>query len=377
MQIKPSSGTEWQTVYWRYIGTQAVINDIAPDNYDIRVRSVNNAGFESDWFTVNGDVYGKTAPPPDVEKLYLDGEILYWTYPNPPLDLAGFEVRIHHGTRQTWADATPMHVGILSGSQFNIGSESGTKTYLVNAIDTSGNVSVDPAVVTVNLGDAPTNNVILTTDHKALGWTATVNGTIVSDHIEANQVGGFYGESSAVFYSQIGGDLFYQGSYLESSYVAWYSVSSQDAGSTLILTTETEDTDGYMLEVAEPGSAQFVPFSGVINNAKQGSHYLKIRIPAQSGSAAPKITEFSISLDVDDITESFENITIAAGGTRLPITRSYRGIKYVTLTMQTDASGVTSLKVDDKDEINGPLIYAYNSSGTAVTTSIDAFIRGY
>lgn len=380
-QYRVNGDTEWLWIDSYSEGEDVHIDDIKPETYDFRVRSQNGIGKYSAWAEITAQVFGKTAPPDDVESLFLDGDILNWTYPNPPLDLAGFEIRIHHGNRQTWADATPLHVGIVTASKFNVlGSTTGEKTFLVKAIDTSGNYSANPAIVVLGLGDPVVDNVILTYDYKANTWPGTItDGSINgSNEIEADQVGVFYNsDPNSIFYDQNAANDFYQSTYLKVVYAFEYTVAAQDAGSQLTIDA-TIVGDSFQIDYIPPsGGATYAPFPGYIPKAEAGLYKFKIYIPSQFGAVAPKITALSLNLDVEDITENFENIAIASGGTRLPITKTYRGIKNVTLTMQTDASGVSALKVTDKNHTLGPLIYAYDTGGTAVATNIDAFVRGY
>lgn len=381
VEIKNTEETEWTQIVWRYQGSRVVFNDIAPANYNLRVRTANDVGFFSDWLEIPVTVLGKTAPPPDLESLFIDGGLLSWTYPAAPLDMAGFEVRIHDGDRQTWADAIPMHSGIISGSRFTLPTNtSGTKTFLVKAIDTSGNYSTNAAIVTVGLGDASIANVILTYDYQANTWPGIItDGTINgSNEIEADQVGAFYNpDGGSIFYNQTGSSDFYDSEYKKLVYLFTYTVEVLDEGSQLTI-NPTVTADSYQLEYIPPGGGStYTGFGGYIPKAEEGEYKFRLSIPSQFGSTTPTIEGLTVSLDVPDITETLNDVSISSGGTRLPITKTYRGISYVTLTMQTDGSGVTSLKVDDKDEVLGPLIYAYNTSGTAVSTTIDAFIRGY
>ena len=382
VEIKATSETEWTPVVWRYLGSRAVVNDIAPDDYDVRVQSINDVGFSSDWYQVSTTILGKTASPPDLSNLFVDGGLLTWSYPDAPLDLAGFEVRVHDGTRNTWADAVPMHSGLISGSRFTLPNNTGgTKTFLVKAIDTSGNYSENAAIATIGLGDAETQNIILTEDYKADTWPGTItNGTISgSNEIEADATGTFYNpDTNAIFYNQNTASDFYEQEFKKLSYEFTYTVLAADVGSQLTIDA-TVTADSYQLEFIAPstGGTIYSSFGGYIPRAEIGQYKFKLSIPSQFGATVPTVNALELNLDVPDITEAFEDLSISSSGTRLPITKTYRGIRHVTLTLQTDGSGAASLKVDDKDETLGPLIYAYNTSGTAVNTTIDAFIRGY
>jgi len=387
VEYKLSADSDWIVARSDFRGEYATVEDMTPETYDFRVRSMNAIGQYSDWVAETAVVIaGKTAPPPDVGTLYIDNGVLSWGYSNAPIDLAGFEVRAHQGNRSTWADAVVLHAGVVTVSRFDVTDQMfSQRTFLVKAVDTSGNYSTNAATVLLNLGDPVINNVILT-HSEAPGWNGyvgdwTVNG---SDQLEASQIGGFYNAGSSIFYNQTSTALFYDDEYDRLDYEFEYIVDAADVGAQITLTALVNDADSYRLGYVPPslpfpgfsGSVGYLEFPGAIR-AEEGTYLFRLTIPAQFGGTPPTVDDIIVSLDVEDVTESLEDVAIANTGTRLPITKTYRGIAHVGLTLQTDGSGAVSLKLDDKDPDDGPLVYAYNSAGTAVATTIDAFIRGY
>jgi hypothetical protein len=88
------------------------------------------------------------------------------------------------------------------------------------------------------------------------------------------------------------------------------------------------------------------------------------------------ITLLSAVLDVPDIVEAFPALSIASGGTRLPITKTYNAIKTVRLTVHSGGTA-TSVRIVDKNPTLGPLVQTINTSGTAVAGVVDAEVFGY
>jgi len=272
-------------------------------------------------------------------------------------------------------------VGVVTSSRFNAAGEtSGQRTFLVKAIDTSGNYSATAAVMLLNLGDPVISNVILT-DSEAPAWTGTLSGGTVngSDQLEADQVGGFYNPlGGSILYNASPTSDFYEDEYETMTYAFDYVVDGADAGSQVTVAATVDTATSYQIDYIPPSSTgDFVPFPGFIRHTEAGTYAFRLTVPSQFGGTPPTVDDIIVSLDVEDVTESLENVSIANTGTRLPITKTYRGIAFVSLTLQTDGSGAASLKIDDKDPDDGPLVYAYNAAGTAVATTIDAFIRGY
>jgi hypothetical protein len=380
VQYRRGSGY-WLWVEGNLAGTSASVDDLAVGDHEFRIRPLSVLSQAGDWLTIPYTMLGKVAPPPDIESLFIDDEILTWTYPNPPIDLAGFEVRTHQGERQTWADATPLHVGVITASRFDARRlVAATTTFLVKAIDTSGVYSESAAIVVVNVNDSAIQNVIYTEDYVANTWPGTISGGSIngSNEIEASQIGTFWNpDENAIFWNPDETALFWSSSFEKLEYEFTYTVAAQDVGVQISVDYTVAGESAQIEYIPPGGGTTYVPFSGVLPTVKEGEYKFKLLIPSQFGGTAPKITSVLLNLDVPDIIERFEDIAISATGTRLPITKTYRGIAFVSLTMQTDGSGVSSLKVSDKNHALGPLVYAYNASGTAVNTTIDAFIRGY
>lgn len=383
VQYKLSAASEWTWARAGFRGGQATIEDAAVGTYDFRVRSMNGIGQYSDWVsTTNIQILGKTAPPPDLESLFISGEFLAWTYPDAPVDLAGYAVRLHQGNRTTWDDATPMFVGLHTVSQVYIQPWlSGTMTFLVKAVDTSGNYSAGHlSLVWTSTGRADEN--VILTDNQAPGWTGTLTGGTVnvSDQVEADQVADFYNQTvgGSLFYSAYGAADFYGDKFEKVTYLFSFDVASGDAGSQMTVTADVTNALSYQIDYIPPSSTgDYVPFPGLIPFAEEGTYEFRLTIPEQFDVLTPTVDDIIVTLDVPDIVEGLEDVTISNTGTRLPITKTYRGISVVSLTLQTDGSGAVALKIDDKNHTSGPLVYAYNAAGTAVATTIDAIIRGY
>jgi hypothetical protein len=82
-------------------------------------------------------------------------------------------------------------------------------------------------------------------------------------------------------------------------------------------------------------------------------------------------------VDMPDLIEQFQDVVIDAAGTRLPITQSYRAIKYVQSTVQSDGNGAVGLLTIDKNPTLGPLVKGVNDAGAYVQALGDFTIGGY
>ena len=119
------------------------------------------------------------------------------------------------------------------------------------------------------------------------------------------------------------------------------------------------------------GPGEWAPWPGALENPP--AFLLRVVIPG--GAVRGAIRRLRAVLDAPRIVESLADIGIAAAGTRLPIQRTYRAISTVQVTVQGGAA--RSVAVEDKDSVLGPLVRTFDTSGTAVTATIDATITGY
>lgn len=413
VQFKLSSSSTWVNAATFWQDTSIEIDDVQDLPYDIRVRSINVLGNKSDWAQITYNVVGKSELPPDVPLLFVEKGVLKWIYRDEPLDLAGFLVRFQNGDRRFWADATPMHEGIVTETVFDVSEFNGTKTFLVKAIDTTGNESANPAIVVQNLGDAVVDNVIQT-QNEAPDWTdtsrdfsfdvrtngeteslfvttggvdedfivsstASYTGAFIngSGYLEAQEIGSFYGEPDSIFYSADPDSDFYGTEYQRVEYQWTFEVLAADAGADLTVEVVLSNGFNQRVDYIPPNYAgEKLAFPGQVL-AEEGVYTFFLAIPQQQSTTAPVIQDIITRLDVGDIEERLGDVVLAAGGTRLPIVRDYREIVVVNLTLQDDGGTATRIKIIDKDATLGPLVQAFDDTGTGVSATIDALIQGY
>jgi predicted phage tail protein len=369
--------------------------------YEISARSLGAVGETSDYTSTTHTVVGPTAVPPDCSSLLMRNQSLIWSHAQPR-DHAGYRVRFHAGTTRDWTSAAAAHIGLITAAPFDVSgltSGGGTMTFMVKAADLAGNESANAVALTANLGDAIVSNVLLQHDfHPAFAGTIE-NGSVVAGVLEADDTGGlFWGSGTAKFYGGAAG-LFWQASYLELRYTATLTPTSAESGPGRILLDSMIAGNGYKLEWKSTGSQnQFWSGGGDFWGAAANAFWtdspdwspwpgevspipnieLQFRATAYAGIRQGAISAFSIVLDVPDVIEELEDAAISsAGTTRLPITKTFRAIKSVKLTLQDIATGAIGVKAFDKDEVNGPLVKAYDATGALVDASVDATVQGY
>lgn len=368
--------------------------------YDVRLRAVSRFGDTSDWVEVkNHTVIGRSTPPPDVTLVVIEGDRLRWNYANPPRDLAGFLVRTRSGGAQIWEDATPAHDNIILTTDFVIFRGLGLTTFLVKAVDMAGNESLIPGAVTVNYGDALISNIVLSTNHRTLGWPGTkTNGSVVTSQLQADASSPFWTVNGAPFWSGFDAAPFWATSFLEMTYdftvtpatevldatlkltatiLGDWTIQYRSDSSALMWSTDTTilmwNTNTAMLLWSAKG-----PYTQWPGQLAPLSHQdYDIRIVTKSGLVQGILDQLSVILDVPDLFEYFNDQVIVSGGTRLPITKIFRSILAVRLDLQDNGGTAAYVKVMDKSVILHPLIQAFDSSNVTTGALVDAVVQGY
>jgi hypothetical protein len=369
--------------------------------YDVEVRALTSIGTRSAWSGVYGfRAVGKTAPPPDVSAVSINGGLLRWDYPTPPADLAGFRVRYHSGSFVFWESGVAAHSGLVSAGSLDVGALlTGPVTLMVKAVDTSGNESAVPAVVVTDLGEPVVDNVVVDHDLRALGFP----GDIAAGHISGgNLVGGsttlFWSNDSAAFYRP-GQILFWPtDTYAGVSYAWSYAPDLDLADATMSIFSSIAGTP-WSLVYREGGTGNFwdgsdigafwttaddrpfwnatgpyLPWPGRLSSVRRTLYEFRLSVGA--GPVQPVVSQLRLVFDVPDIMETLGDVDVEAGGTRLPLTRTFRAITAVNLTVQAGANGAVTARIEDK-ALNGPLVTARTAAGTAVDATIDAIVQGY
>lgn len=171
VQFKEHSATAWKSAG---IGTPGIfeIMDLSDGFYDIRARAYNHLGVRGGWeLRENYQVSGLMSPPQDVTtfhgQVYGGTIALEWT-PVPDLDLSHYKIRYAlEEAGATYANATTS-VEKVPRPGTNIVVPARPGTYMIRAVDKTGNSSVNYSSViipeaafetyanTMSLTDSPT-----------------------------------------------------------------------------------------------------------------------------------------------------------------------------------------------------------------------------
>lgn len=366
--------------------------------YAVRARYRNSANRLGPWSIAELHlVIGKRELPPSVLNFTVLGTTFAWT-PVFAQDLAGYQLRFNYGQNTAWGTATLLHTGIVTESPWAPENyPSGQITVLIKAQDTTGNQSANAAAIVTNLGDPIVANVVETYDDKAAGFPGVkVNSSVVLGDLLADDSGDlFWGADGGNFWLAESAFFWPASTYLQMTYTTGFTVTINELQSRLTLITDIEaesytieyrfgtqglfwgvDADYFWSPDADlfwPAATAWQTWPGGLDAMELGE--IEFRFTTQAGSVQGAIRELTLIFDVEDETEFLNDVSIAPGGTRLVLTKSYRSIKNILMTAQA-LGGDTPIPITlDKNVTLGPLVATYEA-GVSVTGKIDAQIQG-
>jgi hypothetical protein len=409
----------WQSVarawryFWRYrrdasawsawaetAATSFELQGVLAGLYDVQVYAQNVLG-ASPIANFSQQVLGLGARPSDVQGFLVDASTLSWQMVGD-LDVrygGGYELRSFAGTFGSWDSAVPMFTGLLTSSPVTMPvTTPGVMTVMIKAVDSSGNYSVDPALVVLGLGDIAITNIVESTDYKALGFPGVLTDCAVTAlDLLADDASELFWADDALPFWRGDTDLFWTGTYKAMEYQFSYAVNTRDAGARLALNSAIKG-DGVMLVYRKdtqgifwgadgnnfwasdtnlfwPGPSAWQVWPGTIS-VEPGQYDFKLSI--SNGPNRGEVSALTLILDVDDESESLGDVSIDAGGARLVLTKNYRSIKAVQLTLQAGAGTARTVEVLDKlvAGASGPLVQCFDTNHIGVSAVIDAFVQG-
>ena len=378
---------------------------------DVELRATDAAAWE---WSPNDATEAEAAPetslldaedalsaPDNVVRFSIDGLRLTWL-PIATGYILGYRIRRQSGDRTTWADAIPVHEGLVTETTYELPSlPPGPCTLLIKAVAFNGLESDSPAIIQTEIGDPIVENVLETWDEQAGGFTGTrYSCTLSSGALIADGTTAMWAADANTAMWTSSATLMW-GAALYEAMAYEFRVTTAQALEGLRLTLETDITgDAHFIEYREASTnlmwnavtttpmwtvdnenapmwtvGPWMVWLGELSLKASGSY--DFRVTCDAGPVRGRIDALKAIVDVRDIVQPADDIAIVSGGTRLPLARDFTVIKSVQLTLQDDGGTARTARVLDKDAAFGPLVKCYDSAGTAVAGSVDAIIQGY
>lgn len=368
--------------------------------YDVQARAISLYGVPSDWTQADPHtVIGKSSKPGSMPWATLSGDVLRWGLTDEQ-DLDGAIWRWQPGTNRSWGDANPLHDGLVQAPYTLTNKPLGQVTLLGKLVDIVGNDSVEAVAIVTDFGDPLVANVIMTVDCHAAGFTgartnATVDGATGDLMATADASPAIWTDDDAALWTTDSAPMWAATTYKPMTYVDRIDVVPADAGSQLTVASDiaaasyaidyrrdgaaplwSDDLDPFWTGDADPlwTIEAWQSWPGAVVAEPAGYEF---SVTTSASATRGRIAALTFQLDVEDITEEFFNVALAAGGTRLAITRTYRAIKGVHLTMQHDGGTARRLEVMDKNATLGPLCQGFDAANAGAAAHADATIQGY
>lgn len=356
--------------------------DTDPGTYTARVKSLNSLGIQSlAKSSAATYVYGKTAPPPDVEVLLVsrqsDGTRQFtWQLNTPPLDLAGYRLRYKTGTGGVWASMTDLHSGLLLVSPFETNLlAAGTYTFALKAVDTSGNESANAKHIEATLADPRLAGVLAIYGDWVDGFPGTKTSChreLPSGYLQPNET------HATPWVTTWAGTQWIRTPAGSIQYERLFDVGVKTAFTPLV-TFVGVGTPTLQMATSDDN----VTFSAwVATGSLVNARYVKIRTTVTG--AWPIMHDIQTVLSASPVSQDTEDLNTASltganrlgiGDVRIPLTKTFAILRKVDVTLQNVGAG-WSWELIDKNTTTGPRIKIYNASNVLADAVIDATIRG-
>jgi predicted phage tail protein len=395
-------------IWYRELGsnTWIYVNQTTNTNYKIRNVLTNviyevavgntlaSAVFET--YKVLGD----NRPPADVIKFLIDplGENKYnlrWELPERSDDLLGYEIRMFYGLSDNWDNAQKIHEGFLTSSPYGVTlGNVGAVTFFIKSISNNNIYSVNYAKVIYNINGVDIDNLVEETkfDPIWLGEKYAMyvdNGSLVCadsayfwdvyDWVEPFGLGGWLSPASRLWLENINfwkgnNDKFWDNSFYDGWYIGDFTVEWE--GLCYFTVGFNKPINVFyrkLVDGADDDETMWTPFIEPFE-ALKGKYQIKIKAYSDDDDRA-EIYNLSVFIDAPDVIEVLNDVYIPTTGKTLELTKMFRTIKNVLLTIQTDSGTAYQGKVLEKNPL--PKIKLFDINGFAAAGTVDIQVRGY
>ena len=380
IEYKLSSASEWTSAgrVFTTKGRIAPVNDGV--SYDVRVRSMSILNEPSPWASIRHYyVVGKTAPPEDVAGFLVavqpDGTREFRWDAVGDTDLAGYRIKARVGIGLGWDDLNPMHEGLLTDSPWETNQlDEGGYTLGIVAVDSSGNESLTPSIITSNiparrLGDAIFyfNDLAGAAYLIAGTYEESLHAIIGSSHWTNNQWSSYETWDDADYWTQPG-----------SIHVIYnINIGYMTRGKVVVNTKY----DGQSIRVTMYDPKNYRGDLEIPDNEVEITPELVFRVvvtPETGQYAQLSGVEIIISGKVqDEFINDADTATwagSASAGRVVPIIKTFTAITQLQLALQ-GVSGGYSWVVVSKD-VSEPKIKIYDAAGIPTDAIVDVAVKG-
>jgi len=420
--------------------TTFTIFDLAAGTYNFQVKAINTVFVSSDFVSTTKELFGLTAPPEDITNFLINtlhnNAHLQWDQ-SPDLDVkvAG-KIRLRHSSRiigATWSEARDLG-DALPGISTKATVELLEGTYLIKAVDSTGNESVNATAISTDVADIVKMNFVDNSVQDPT-FTGTKTDMVVNVDNELILAGAsLFDAKTGLFDSATGffdsGDGFKQaGIYTFDDIIDFGSVYVTRVTSKITNTVfdATNDFDGspglfdardgkfdgddistmdidLFIRTTNSDPATFNLFDSVpglfdstpglfddaaifgtndwslfrkfvVGDYNARAFDFKLTVTSQFSSHNVEISELSVSLDVPDREETEEDLVLLAAGQTFIFDKPFFIVPNVGISMQDSATG-DYFNVTAKSK-TGFTLQTFNSSDVGISRKVDWIAKGF
>ena len=391
--------------------TQRILNVKDGFIYNVRVKAFNTLGVGSTYTSASRTIIGGIASPADVEDFSCNiigsDAHLSWTQ-IPDLDLAHYSIRFSTLTSgASWSNSVSL-VEKVARPATSITVPARVGSYLIKAVDKSGNLSANETIIATNISTIGNFNAVATQTESPT-FSGTKFQTLVSDgtlRLDSSELfdsaTGNFDSAPSFFDSGITSfDLYSSGNYVFASPIDIGAVYTSRVTASITQTSDNLDDlfdartgnfddasssfDGDTpancnahIEIAlSNDNITYTTFRNFVVGDYTARYY-KFRVVLTSFdlSSTPVISALSVSIDMPDRIFSGNDITSGTGTYNVVFTNPFYSNSYaVGITAQGLNTG-DFFTISNKT-VNGFNVAFKNSSNTGVTKTFDYLAKGY
>lgn len=387
-------GTDGQYRKERYEASSEKIycsNVILDANYEIKVRSISQAGSVSEWITIESPVEGNIFPPSDVENFRINlraGQIsLTWNHVTD-FDLSHYMIK--HSSKvsgATWGSSTTVFNEVSKGfNQVTIPSRTGT--FLIKAVDYAGNESTNATLVVSSFMDLAQTNVVEVLEESPTFIGTKVDTTSTGVTLRLSQTGTTLDATEGYYYFDNNIDLggiytsrvFFE---MEAVGVTTTNIIANWPVLSNLAVIFPEDPENWAVTIeirykdTAIGSGTWSAWEELtLSEYKARSFEFRARLESLDGYTTPVISQLSVTVDMPDRVEGQEDLVSPIGGaTILYPNGSFKNVPAVAVNGQ-------SLSVGDQTIISSRTSDSFHiefkdSGGTSIQRTFDFIAKGY
>ena len=391
--------------------TQRILNVVDGSLYNVRVKAFNTLGVGSTYTSASRTIIGGIASPADVEDFSCNiigsDAHLSWTQ-IPDLDLAYYAIRFSTLTSgASWSNSVSL-VEKVARPATSITVPARVGSYLIKAVDKSGNLSANETIIATNITSIGNFNAVATQTESPT-FSGTLSNVVISDgtlRLDSSELfdsaTGNFDSGTSFFDSGLTSfDLYSSGNYVFASPIDIGAVYTSRVTASITQTSDNADDlfdartgnfddasssfDGDTpancnahIEIAlSNDNITYTSFRNFVVGDYTARYY-KFRVVLTSFdlSSTPVISALSVSIDMPDRIFSGNDITSGTGTYNVVFTNPFYSNSYaVGITAQGLNTG-DFFTISNKT-VNGFNVAFKNSSNTGVTKTFDYLAKGY